>query len=416
MSRREQSNQRFRPGFLAELAFQIRAFAHQLRNEPDAHTEVAFELGRLATHADALGLKLLAGVAHDAARELEAEGMGLGALRRVATAIRQARGPLRLGPIGIVGATQAEQAAIARARDLSAEPVLLFGDLASFASDLHPERPEAIVLPLSAHDAIAQVVQREGCVVLAHGDLTRVDDVRGALAAGAGGLLEPPLSLGAITRQVRWRGRRRVEPGGVLLVHGEGPGRDRLVESLRRIGAGPVPVDVLAAVDVASTARALSTRRPAVVVLVDRPPGAPTDELVRFVRAHPHAPPWVGVVGDQAPAGAVAIPDADPERVAARLLAWTDPVGEGPVEVDRATGLLTRLGVLDAFDRAHAAGMIDAIFLRLLYAHGLSLRDLFGTPPARTAWGACGTPCSQHPGALPSGATRSIVPTSFASA
>jgi hypothetical protein len=85
---------------------------------------------------------------------------------------------------------------------------------------------------------------------------------------------------------------------------------------------------------------------------------------------------------------------------------------------DRLISLADDRALLDAFDRARAAGMIDAIFLRLLYAHGLSLRDLFGTPLARAASGGASRvllAAYRCPSKL-CGVARSIAPVSPTSA
>ncbi|MEM6928075.1 MAG: hypothetical protein AAF602_14175, partial [Myxococcota bacterium] len=200
MGRREQSNQRFRHGFLADFAGQVRTFARQLRSDPDP-AGVAFELERLAERARTLELEALAVIADDAARELAGEALGLGALRRVATAVRQARGRMRVGAIVVVGGDAEAQARIRADAEWSAEPVQLFADIASFASDVHPERPEAVVLPQWAHDAIEQA--SPGSLVIAHGDPSHREVVDGALRAGAHGLLASPLRLSAIARAVR---------------------------------------------------------------------------------------------------------------------------------------------------------------------------------------------------------------------
>src|SRR6187551_2835396 len=91
-ARRRSANERYRQGFLAQAAAELREFALLLSEEPDAQESVAFELHRLAETAETLELAAVARAANDAADDLGAAGVGVRALRRVANAIRHTGG------------------------------------------------------------------------------------------------------------------------------------------------------------------------------------------------------------------------------------------------------------------------------------------------------------------------------------
>lgn len=204
MSRRDRSNQRLRLGFLTEAAHRVRALADQLKAMPDAAPELAFELERLAEQAGTLKLDEVALAAREAGHQLGGASLGLGALRRAARAVREARGPLRVGPVIVVGGTDAERDALRRRADLVPEPLELYADVASFASDVHAERPHAVVVPIDALDTLHTLVSDDFGVPLAHGDATDADAVRRAREAGAQAVIEGPMTL-ALLREVRRR-------------------------------------------------------------------------------------------------------------------------------------------------------------------------------------------------------------------
>ncbi|MEN0066784.1 MAG: GGDEF domain-containing protein [Myxococcota bacterium] len=360
MGRREQSNQRFQQGFLAEFAFQVRAFARQLRADAEASADVGFELARLGAQAETLQLANVGQVAQEASKALSEPGestgdagLGLGALRRVASAIREARGPLRLGPVIVVGGTAAEQSQLQAEAAYCAEPIEVFPELASFASDLHPDRPEAVVLPLAATDALAQMASREPRVLLAHGDSTHVSAVAQALDAGAHGMVSGPLTLASVLRAVRWRGRRSIGLRQIVLAHDPGPERDALAQRLGATGSTVHPVEVHVVSDVPELLGCIEAGPAAVVALGAPLAGRPARQTLQVLRAHPHGHSPVVVLGPGPNDLGVEVIStwSDAESVAVRIAGWAQHDG-GPRRWDWVTGLHTRLGVLEAVDQA----------------------------------------------------------------
>jgi DNA-binding response OmpR family regulator len=391
--RRRTANERYRQGFLAQAATELREFALLLTEEPDAQESVAFELHRLAETAEALELSAIARAAADAAEELTKTGVGVAALRRVANAIRHTGGRLRIGPICVVGITGAEAEALQLDAELCCEPVYLFDDLAAFARGLHTEQPSAVVLPVEAIDAIAQLVGRESFPVLVHGGQTSEGNSEAvafeaqiaALASGAHGYLERPFRLSQLVRIARWRNQSREELAEVVLVAEGDPAREELEAAFEAAG-----MSVQTASNPAELTPLLGGP-PHAVVLGAWVAGVPALSLAMLVRAHPrctHLPILVTGRPDDASAlrglgvDDVMRPEAQPAQVAQRVRDRIGRMRNLPWERDPASGMPTRLGVLNLLDAelaiASRTGMVLAV----------SLVELDGLRTAVEAFGA----------------------------
>jgi GGDEF domain-containing protein len=353
-ARRRSANERYRQGFLAQAAAELREFALLLSEEPDAQESVAFELHRLAETAETLELAAVARAANDAADDLGAAGVGVRALRRVANAIRHTGGRLRFGPLIVVGASKEQEAQILADAELCCEPVFLFDDLQSFAAGLHTEQPTAVVLPAEATEAVGQLVTRENFPVLVHGPPEAWEHHAAAMQAGAHGFLVNPFTLADMTRLARWRAQASDEQFEVLVLADAGEARDQLVQSLQQVG-----VVVVTLSDPRELAGILETGTPKAVILSAMIGGYPALPLAQLVRSHPrcnHLPILVsGRPDDPAALRAIGVDDvmrtdAQPLQAAQRVrdrvvrtqgLAW---------ERDPVTGLPNRLGVLNLLD------------------------------------------------------------------
>ncbi|MEZ4237202.1 MAG: hypothetical protein R3F59_13825 [Myxococcota bacterium] len=378
---------------MSQAATELREFALLLTEEPDAQESVAYELQRLSETAETLELSAIARAAADAAEELTKTGVGVAALRRVANAIRHTGGRLRIGPICVVGVTGEEAEALLLDAELCCEPVYLFEDLAAFARGLHTEQPSAVVLPADALEAISQLVGRESFPVLVAGPSPAELDGRApsvepqlaALAAGAHGYLDRPFRLAEVTRIARWRNASRDEPLEVLVVAEGDAAREELVGAFEAGG-----LSVLVSSN-PSEIPGLLAGPPHAVVLGAWVSGVPALSLAMLVRAHPrctHLPVLVTGRPDDASAlralgvDDVMRPEAQPAQVAQRVRDRIGRMRNLPWEREPASGMPTRLGVLNLLDAELAIASRTGMTL------AVGLIELEGLRTAVEAFGA----------------------------
>lgn len=372
---RRRANERYREGFLAQAATELREFALLLAEEPDAQEPVAFELQRLAETAETLELSTIARAASDAAEELAHSAAGVRALRRVANAIRHTGGRLRFGPICLVGVPPEDAERLLLDAELCCEPVYVFADLAAFASGLHTEQPTAVVLPAESTEAVTQLVSRENFPVLVHGppldaDPTAWERYTAAMEAGAHGYLPGKLELADVTRLARWRNQQAEEPIDVIVAADDDAARAELVQALEQARIGVVTVDNAAELAAALGGaakppagappnQALPLVVPHAVVLAARVDGVPAHPLAMLIRAHPrccHVPVLVtGRPDDAGALRAVGVDDvmrseAQAAQVAQRVRDRATRTSSLPWERDPMSGMPNRLGVLSQLD------------------------------------------------------------------
>jgi len=377
-ARRDNANERFRQGLLAQASALLREFAKQLVEEPDAGESVAFELRRLAQSAETLQLSSVARAANEAALNLEENVGGVRSLRRVANAIRHTGGRLRFGPLVIVGVKEEQAALLREERLLCSEPVRLYPTLAAFASGLHTEQPAAIVLAATEVSAVGQLASRERFPVLVHGSAGAVEDRLAAMAAGAHGFLVSPFALAEATHLARWQAQPQPTTIEVLILADPDPAIDALGRALMDLGC-----TVVRAANPTGLATALEVGSPRAVVLGASVGGRSATALASVIRGHPRfnqVPILVWGRPRDAPAlRAAGVDDvmrasAGPGLAAQRVRDRAVRVLRLPWRRDPVSGMANRLGSLDALDAELARASRSQAVLSVVLIELVGLR------------------------------------------
>lgn len=344
-----------REAFLGQAAKQLLELASLTAERDEAMLDtVAADLDRLADTADALSMAQLARAARQASEGIHGP-RPLDMLRLVAQALRRTTGPLRLGPILVVGDRNATRTLL-HARATIAEPIRIFPSLEAFTTALHVEEPSAVCLPAERADAVRQLVQYEAFPVLVH---AKSDDHQGAaqaMLAGASGFLRRPLLASELCRQVRWRALAATQVLRVFLLMDPSETRDQAVAAFEAAGLEPVvgdhPDELGAALDLGGFEA---------VVLGPEVAGLPAANLAGLVRGHPrcgHLPMMVyGRPKHPSALRAAGIDDvmrsnADPAHVAQRIRDRVQRFQALPWRDHATFHFPNRLGTLEAFDVA----------------------------------------------------------------